>query len=440
LYICIVKKNFLLFIAIITTLSLVGIVITQYVWVTRAIKLRTEQFDHTMQINLSNTIRQIYIFQKEGKIPDTKTDTTARAYDLIGKKIDSTAIVQTMIDSILMNELSCFEPNKDYFYAIIDTLNDKIVYTDTDVDQKELLLSDHRVSLNMISSNKNLVLSLYFPQEKKLIVRRMFLWVLLLSASFLLVVIACFLFIIFTVVRQKKISEMKNDFVNNMTHEFKTPISTISVASEMLMKPAVTEHADKIRKYANIIYDENLRLRNQVEQVLQISILDKNELKIQPAEIDIHPIIENSVDIFNMIVKEKKGEIISELNAIKSVIFADELHFINVITNMLDNAIKYTDNCPKIKISTLNKNDGITIRIEDNGIGIDLHDQKHIYKKFYRVHTGDVHNVKGFGLGLFYVKSVMDAHGGSIDLIKSELFKGSLFELHFPFNFNDQIK
>jgi two-component system, OmpR family, phosphate regulon sensor histidine kinase PhoR len=440
LYICIVKKNILYFIAIITTLSLIGIVITQYFWVNRAIKLRTEQFDHNMQINLSNTVRQIYIFQKDSKIPDTKTDTTAKDYDLIRVNIDSADKVQTMIDSILMNELSCFEPNKDYFYAIIDTLKDKIVYTVTDVDQQELLSSDHRVSLNMISSNKNLVLSIYFPHEKKLIVRRMFLWVLVLSASFLLVVIACFLFIIFTVVRQKKISEMKNDFVNNMTHEFKTPISTISVASEMLMKPAVTEQSDKIRKYANIIYDENLRLRNQVEQVLQISILDKKELKIQPAEIDIHPIIGNSVDIFNMIVKEKKGEIISELNAMNSVIFADELHFINVITNMLDNAIKYTDNCPKIKISTLNEKDGITIRIEDNGIGIDLPDQKHIYKKFYRVHTGDVHNVKGFGLGLFYVKSVMDAHGGSIDLIKSELFKGSLFELHFPFNFNDQIK
>jgi two-component system, OmpR family, phosphate regulon sensor histidine kinase PhoR len=229
---------------------------------------------------------------------------------------------------------------------------------------------------------------------------------------------------------------MKNDFVNNMTHEFKTPISTISVASEMLMKPAVSEFPDKIQKYANIIYDENLRLRNQVEQVLQISILDKNELIIQPVDIDIHPIIENSVDIFNMIVREKEGEIVSELNATQSVIYADELHFINVITNMLDNAIKYTDTKPRIKISTFNKDNGITIRVEDNGIGIDSASQKHIYKKFFRVHTGDVHNVKGFGLGLFYVKSVMDMHQGTIELVKSELTRGSIFELHFPFNFN----
>jgi two-component system phosphate regulon sensor histidine kinase PhoR len=343
-----------------------------------------------------------------------------------------------MIDSILRNELSCFEPNKDYYYAIIDTLQDKIIYTDpdTDIDINKLLSAEHRISLSTISSNENLFLSVFFPKEKKLIVRRMALWVLILSGSFLLLVIACFLFIIFTIIHQKKISEMKNDFVNNMTHEFKTPISTISVASEMLMKPAVSDQPDKIHKYANIIYDENLRLRNQVEQVLQISILDKNELKIQPAEIDIHLIIENSVDIFNMIVREKKGEIVSELNAVNSVIVVDELHFINVITNLLDNAIKYTDNNPKIKITTMNENDGITIRIEDNGIGIDPPNQKHIYKKFFRVHTGDIHNVKGFGLGLFYVKSVMDAHKGSIRLIKSELCKGSLFELHFPSNFN----
>jgi two-component system, OmpR family, phosphate regulon sensor histidine kinase PhoR len=431
-----VKKNILLLIAIVTTLSVIGIIITQYVWVSRAIRLRTEQFDHTVQINLSNVVNRIYYYQKENLLPVSKTDTICSELDLIKQNIDSSGQMCLMIDSLLSNELSCFQPEKDYFYAITDTLQDKIIFSNEDKKSEELLTSEHRVSLDKISSNKNLVLTVFFPEEKNLIVRRMFLWVLLLSGLFLLVVITCFLFIIFTIVRQKKISEMKNDFVNNMTHEFKTPISTISVASEMLMKQAVYEHPDKTQKYANIIYDENLRLRNQVEQVLQISILDKNELKIQPAEIDIHPIIENSVDIFNMIVRDKGGEIVSELNAAQSLIYADELHFINVITNMLDNAIKYTDNRPRIKISTFNKNAGVTIRVEDNGIGIDTPDRKHIYKKFFRVHTGDVHNVKGFGLGLFYVKSVMDAHQGSIELVKSELSRGSVFELYFPFNFN----
>lgn len=436
MYICIVKKNILLLIALITTFSVIGIVITQYVWVSRTVELRTEQFNDMIEAKLVNIVNQVYDFQKEKAILIVKSDTIASELDLIKKEVDSSGLMYSMIDSLLNNELSCYEHEKDYFYAITDTSQDKIVYCNTNNSGDELRTSEHKVALDKISPNKNLVLSVYFPHQRYIIVRKMFLWVLVLSALFLLIVITCFLFIIFTIFRQKKISEMKNDFVNNMTHEFKTPISTISVASEMLMRSAVNEYPEKIQKYANIIYDENLRLRNQVEQVLQISILDKNELRIHPADIDIHPIIENSVDIFNMIVREKKGEIISELNAQNSVIYVDELHFINVITNMLDNAIKYTDNCPRIKISTINKDHGVTIRVEDNGIGIDTPDQKHIYKKFFRVHTGDVHNVKGFGLGLFYVKSVMDAHQGTIELVKSELTRGSVFELHFPFNFN----
>lgn len=431
------KKNILLLIAIITTFSVIGIITTQYIWVNRAIHLRTEQFNDLIQMNLSDVVDQIYDIQKENTIiPGERSDTIISGLNQIKNGIDSSRLVHSMIDSLLSAELSCFQNAKDFFYAIADTAKGEIIYCNLDNNSSTVVSSEHKVSLSKISPNKNLVLSVFFPEQKNIIVRKMFLWVQLLSALFLLIVITCFLYVIFTIVRQKKISEMKSDFVNNMTHEFKTPISTISVASEILMRPGIWETPDKIQKYANIIYDENMRLRNQVEQVLQISILDKNELKIQPADIDIHPIIENSVDIFNMILKEKHGEIVSELNASNSVIFADELHFINVITNMLDNAIKYTDTIPKIKISTTNKDDGITIRVEDNGIGIDSLNQKHIYKKFFRVHTGDVHNVKGFGLGLFYVKSVMDAHLGTIELVKSELSRGSVFELHFPYNFN----
>jgi two-component system, OmpR family, phosphate regulon sensor histidine kinase PhoR len=434
-----VKKKFLLLIAIITTFSVIGIIVTQYVWVNRAIRLRTEQFDDMIQFKLSSVVNQIQDYQKVKALIRVKADTISSELNKIKREIDSSGQMYRMIDSLLTGELSCFEREKDFYYAITDTSLSKIIYCNLSDNTDNIYSSEHKISLSNISSNKNLVLSIYFPEQKNIIVRKMFLWVQLLSGFFLLIVIGCFMFIIYSIIRQKKISEMKNDFVNNMTHEFKTPISTISVASEMLMKPAVSEYPDKIQKYANIIYDENLRLRNQVEQVLQISILDKNELKLQPTDIDIHPIIENSVDIFNMIVRERGGEIVSSLHAMQSVIYADELHFINVITNMLDNAIKYTSNKPIIKISTFNKNNGITISVEDNGIGINSANQKHIFKKFFRVHTGNVHNVKGFGLGLFYVKSVMDAHHGTIDLVKSEPTRGSVFELYFPFNFNKNL-
>lgn len=431
------KRNVLLIIAITTTISVIGLVVTQYLWANRAIKLRAEQFDAKIEGYLLNVVNQISELQKEEAYLCKTTDTISIRLNNIKKEQEKSKKLYSMIDTLLVNEFTCFNNDK-YYYAVIDSSLEKIIFSDNPENyDDELINSDHKISLNKVSLNKNLILSVFFPKQRIIVSRRMFMWVQFLSGVFLLIVISCFLYIIVNVIKQKKISEMKNDFVNNMTHEFKTPISTISVASEMLMKPAVCNFPEKIQKYANIIYDENVRLRNQVEQVLQISVLDRKEIDLHPTKIDIHPIIENSVDIFNMIINEKHREIIADLNAQNSEIFVDELHFINVITNMLDNAIKYSENTPKIKLTTFNKNDEITIRIEDNGIGIDSSNHKLIYKKFFRVHTGDVHNVKGFGLGLFYVKSVMGAHGGSVELVKSELGKGSIFELHFPLNNNN---
>ncbi len=430
------KKNLLFSIAIITTLSVLGIVISQFIWINRAIKLRSEQFDEMIFTGLSRVVDHVYFYEKEKIFKPSKADSTLLQQKSISPDKVLLDEISLGIDTLLTDEFNCFTIQKDYVFAITDTASKKILYGNSSPENFEAVFqSRHRVPLSKISNNNNYFLSVYFPREKHLIIRRMFLWVLLVSGFFLLIVITSFLFIIFTTIKQKKISEMKNDFINNMTHEFKTPISTISVASEMLMKPSVSEHSEKTRQYANIIFDENLRLRNQVEQVLQISLLDKKELKVNPSLIDVHKIIENSVDIFNLILKEKQGTITTDLQAGHSIINADELHFINVITNLLDNAIKYSENCPQIKISTINKYQGISIRVEDNGRGISFSDQRNVFKKFFRVHTGDIHDVKGFGLGLYYVKSVMDAHNGTISIVRSELNKGSVFELYFPFNY-----
>ncbi len=429
------KKNFLYLIALITTISVIGIVVSQFVWINRAIRLRAEQFDNMVTEGLSNVVDHVDFYEKEKKAAQNSSDSMAKQPDTIASQKLVLKDITLGIDTLLTDEFGCFKAQKDYVFAIIDTTSNKILFGNSQPENyKSICESKHRVNLSKIYRG-NSYLTVYFPNEKHLIIRRMFLWLLVLSGCFLFIVITSFLYIIFAVIRQKKISEMKNDFINNMTHEFKTPISTISVASEMLMNRDISEHAEKIRKYANIIYDENLRLRNQVEQVLQITLLDKRELVINPVPTEAHKIIENSVDIFNLMLKEKHGQIVTELDADQSLVNVDELHFINVITNMLDNAIKYSQNEPKIKVSTCNKLDGIAILIEDNGRGIDLSDHKNIFKKFFRVHTGDIHDVKGFGLGLYYVKSVMDAHNGTITLIKSELHKGSVFELYFPFNY-----
>ncbi len=422
-------------IALITTISVIGIVVSQFVWINRAIRLRSEQFDNMVFAGLSNVVDHVNYFEKEKKAEQKSGDSMVMKLDPIVSEQLLLKEITLGIDTLLEDEFGCFKVQQDYVFAILDTNSDKILFGNSKPENYQSICeSRHRVNLSSIYFG-SYYLVVYFPNEKHLIIRRMFLWLLVLSGCFLFIVISSFLYVIFAVMRQRKISEMKNDFINNMTHEFKTPISTISVASEMLMSHGISEHGDKIRKYANIIYDENLRLRNQVEQVLQITLLDKRELEINPVPVEAHRVIENSVDIFNLMIKEKHGVINTDLSANQSLVNVDELHFINVITNMLDNAIKYSENKPQIKVSTTNKLDGISILVEDNGRGIDMSDHKNIFKKFFRVHTGDIHDVKGFGLGLYYVKSVMDAHNGTITLLRSELHKGSVFELYFPFNY-----
>lgn len=231
---------------------------------------------------------------------------------------------------------------------------------------------------------------------------------------------------------------MKSDFVNNMTHEFKTPISTISLASEMLMKPTVLESKNRILKYATVIYDENSRLKNQVEQVLHIALLDKSAFRLKIKEINAHKLIDQCIRNFKLIVRERKGKISCKLEAANPVIYADKIHFANILTNLLDNANKYSSEAPDILVATKNSNNGLIITVEDKGIGISQENQKQVFKKLYRVPTGNIHNVKGFGLGLFYVKKIVETHGGYIK-VKSELLKGSTFEIFFPFNKNKEM-
>lgn len=228
---------------------------------------------------------------------------------------------------------------------------------------------------------------------------------------------------------------MTTDFVNNMTHEFKTPISTISLASEMLLKPSVTESSDKVNKYANIIYDENSRLKSQVEQVLQIAVLDKGTFSLKKSEINIHEIVELAIDNFEMLIKQREGNVTKHLNATHFNINADPIHITNIIHNLIDNANKYSPEKPDISVSTWNENNGIVVSVQDKGIGISHENQRHVFKKFYRVHTGNIHDVKGFGLGLYYVKTIVEAHSGTIRLF-SEIKKGTRFEIFIPFNQN----
>ncbi len=286
---------------------------------------------------------------------------------------------------------------------------------------KELFPND----LGVVSNQ----LHIYFPGQQRFIVQSYF---MLLPAFILtLVLILSSAFTIFIIFRQKKLSKVKNDFINNMTHEFKTPISTISLASQMLKDNTVTTTASTVDHIAKIINDESRRLSYQVEKVLQMAVFNEVRMKLKLKATNVHKIIQVLLPNFTIRVEDRKGNMYQNIDAEHDLVMADEVHLSNVISNLLDNAIKYCKDAPEISISTRNKNKGIVITITDNGIGITKEDQRMIFERFFRVHTGNVHDVKGFGLGLAYVKKITDAHNGQVS-VDSIPDKGSKFEIYLP--------
>ncbi len=274
------------------------------------------------------------------------------------------------------------------------------------------------------------VLSLYFPDKTSFIMKS--LGFMAISSIFLtLIIILSFVLTIFIIFRQKRLSEIKNDFVNNMTHELKTPISTISLASQMLNDKSIPSEGKNIDHISSVITDESKRLGYQVEKVLQMAIFDRGRLRLKLKQTDVNELIHSVIINFTIQIQKKNGVIHEDLKAERSMLKIDFVHFTNVISNLIDNAIKYTGDNPEIFVTTLNLKGKFIIRVKDNGIGIKKEDQKRIFEKFYRVPTGNIHNVKGFGLGLSYVKKIVEEHSGQVKL-NSEINKGTEFEICLP--------
>jgi len=337
-----------------------------------------------------------------------------------------------MLDSLLADELAGKGIATDYSFAVLDPFKNVIFTKEKETGKEEFLRSVHKVNLfqGNIFSNPN-YLSVFFPNRQQYILKT--LWAMLLtSAMFMLVIIFSFSYTVSTVFRQKKLSEIKNDFINNMTHELKTPISTISLACQVLEDHEVEKTPAMVENYINVISEENKRLGLVVESVLQTAIIDKGELKLKSEIVDIHEVIEALVNNMKIQADKLGGEIITDLKAEKCVIHADRVHIINVIMNLVDNSLKYCEVNPLVKISTKSYSEGVSISVEDNGIGISHENQKKIFDKLYRVPTGNIHNVKGFGLGLSYVKAIVEKHNGTINLV-SETGKGSRFDIFLPY-------
>ncbi|MEL6667497.1 MAG: HAMP domain-containing sensor histidine kinase [Bacteroidota bacterium] len=253
-----------------------------------------------------------------------------------------------------------------------------------------------------------------------------------LTALLLIIILGCFAYAIMTILRQKKLSAMKIDFINNMTHEFKTPIATISLAVDSITNPKIAGQTDKIARFAGIIKQENKRMNSQVEKVLQIARLDRRKVRLKISLVDMHEVIESALSNISLQVEPKGGSVASKLHADNAVIEGDQTHMANIVNNLLDNANKYSPENPHITVATEQHKNGVLLSVADKGIGMSRDARKRIFDAFYRVSTGNRHDVKGFGLGLAYVKNIVEAHGGWVK-VKSELGKGSKFTIFLPY-------
>ncbi len=278
--------------------------------------------------------------------------------------------------------------------------------------------------------SKSNFLTIYFPLRKNFIYKSLG-YMALSSVILTLIIVISFSFTIYTIIRQKRLSEIRSDFVNNMTHELKTPISTISLASQMLSDKSIPDNSKNIDNLSSVIADESRRLGYHVEKVLQTAIFNKGKLEIKLKEANINDIITGVINNFSIQIKKKNGVIIPSLHAENPFLFIDTVHITNVLSNLIDNAIKYCTQDPEIYIETQNIKGYLMIAVRDNGIGISKKEQKRVFEKFYRVSTGNIHSVKGFGLGLSYVKKVIEEHRGYIRL-ESEPFAGAVFKIFLP--------
>jgi two-component system phosphate regulon sensor histidine kinase PhoR len=358
----------------------------------------------------------------------------ANEYQKFGEPL-KTRIDPLWIDSLLRFELRDKGIDLPFSYEVTNANNDSLIFLNTASTGgiKPLFTPDnsyqtHIFSTDVINDPGNIRIT--FPQKNTLILSRMTA-TMASTGALLLVLVFCFGYTLFSIIRQKKISEMKTDFINNMTHEFKTPVSTIMIASEALKDHEIVADKARVARLANIIYEENARLGSHIERVLNVARIEKNDFKLDKKPLDVNDMIHIVIDSMELKL-QKHGVILTlHLDAINAVVLADELHFSNLIYNLVDNAIKYSTGTPEITISTANRGGEIMIKVADKGIGMSRDQQTKIFEQFYRIPTGNLHDVKGFGLGLSYVNTIVKRLNGVIS-VRSEKDKGSDFELKFP--------
>lgn len=355
--------------------------------------------------------------------------------------LDDKCLRERIDSATLVNQLAFEIKNvgieSPYEFALYDNFSSAPVIGNLKMDSLEEKSNYYSIpvySNDFYSNSGFLIVS--FPEKTHYILQSMWL-IIFTTLAFVFIIAASFGASFYIIFRQKKIDGLKNDFINNMTHELKTPVATISLATQMLQNEKVISSPEKIKRYSEIIDEENKRLTGHIENVLQAARLDRGGLKLKSEKLDIHELLEDIILSFELRLENENGKLQANFKAQQPIINGDKMHITNALSNVIENAIKYRKETPlNVTISTQNSDSGVIITIADNGIGISKENQKMIFEKFYRVPTGNIHNVKGFGLGLSYVKIIVEAHHGTIR-VNSELGKGSEFHIHLPFEISN---
>lgn len=419
------KSSTIRFIVVLATLSIVGITITQVYWVKRAFDLKEDEFERSVNTALLNVAQQIYSFGESSPPASNPVKQLSTNYFvvMVNSQVDA-----NLLEFMLRTEFDKRKIQADFEYGIYDCASEKMMYGNyVQVNATE---SKVELSKNLPKWNtQSYYFGVQFPNREAQILNQMGIWSF--SSVVLLVVIVFFAYTLFVILKQKRLSEIQKDFINNMTHEFKTPIATIALSTEVLKSPDILRQPERFLNYTTIIENENNRLKQHVERVLQMAKLDKETIELKKESINLHEVVQEVAHGMNAALREKHMELTLSLEADNPVISADKLHVTNVVYNLLDNAIKYSAENPKVWISVKQGEKALMLEVRDNGIGVKEDDQKRLFEKFFRVPTGNVHNVKGFGLGLNYVKQIVEAHRGKITL-KSYLGEGCTFRIYFP--------
>lgn len=401
---------------VLAILSMLGISIAQIYWVREAFNQEQDHFHRQVNAALTQVAQEFYAYSKVASPVANPIRQLAGNYYVV---MVNSPIDANLLDNLLRKAFESRDIKTDFEYGIYDCTTECMVF-DTYVKSGGPVLE--QMNKLPVWDEANYYFGVYFPDKRSYVLNRMEIWTF--TTVVMLVVMLFFGYSLFVILKQKRLSEIQKDFINNMTHEFKTPISTIEVASEVLQQPEIVKEPERLLNYATIINKENKRLRGQVERVLQLASLENDALELKHTTVHVHTLVEEVAAQLAPSVVD--GDLKLNLKATNDTIKADPLHLTNVIYNLVDNAIKYSSDKPQITLSTQNENDYLVLIVEDKGVGMTREEVKQVFDKFYRVATGNRHDVKGFGIGLSYVKLIVKELGGYID-VESEPGKGSSF-------------